>query len=205
MPEIQIRPAVAADLPILAGFDHHSMTEVVWQLDVRPQQEPALEADPVRVAFRQVRLPRPVPLEYPRDPRWLINAREVHCEVLVALLLERPIGYVSLQALPLFPHMTWVTDLVVDRPWRRQGVGAALLLAALEFTASAAVDPFPSPGTLALGEVGRISAHSLAFITPARNYPAIRLAKKLGFDFCGYHDRFFETHEIGLFFAKSVH
>lgn len=202
MPEIQIRPAIAADLPILAGLDHHGVTESVWQMDVRPQHELTLEIDPVQVAFRPVRLPRPVPLEYPRNPHWLLQAWEEHCEVLVALLLERPIGYVGLQVLPLFPALTWVTDLVVDRPWRRQGVGAALLLAALEWAAAAPLQP---PGMPAVQDTGKTNVHSLAFIIPARNYPAIRLAEKLGFDFCGYNDRIFTAHEIGLFFAKTLH
>ena len=37
-----------------------------------------------------------------------------------------------------------------------------------------------------------------------KNHAAIQLAKKLGFDFCGYNDRYYANHDIGLFFAKSL-
>jgi hypothetical protein len=30
------------------------------------------------------------------------------------------------------------------------------------------------------------------------------MAQKLGFEFCGYNDRYFANRDIGLFFAKSL-
>jgi hypothetical protein len=37
-----------------------------------------------------------------------------------------------------------------------------------------------------------------------KNYPAICLAQKLGFDLCGYNDRYFANQDIALFFAKNL-
>jgi ribosomal protein S18 acetylase RimI-like enzyme len=37
-----------------------------------------------------------------------------------------------------------------------------------------------------------------------KNYPAIQLAQKLGFDFCGYNDRYYANRDIALFFAKGL-
>jgi hypothetical protein len=30
------------------------------------------------------------------------------------------------------------------------------------------------------------------------------MAQKLGFDLCGYNDRYYPNHDIALFFAKSI-
>jgi len=35
-----------------------------------------------------------------------------------------------------------------------------------------------------------------------KNYPAIQMAKKLGFELCGYNDHYFANHDIALFFSK---
>ena len=37
----------------------------------------------------------------------------------------------------------------------------------------------------------------------SKNYPAICLAIKLGFEFCGYNDRYYQNQDIVLFFAKE--
>lgn len=198
MPEIQIRPAVAADIPALVAIDHHGITEYVWQLDFRQQHDPAPGIDPVNLSFHQVRLPRPVPVEYPFDPRNLLAEWSARFGMLVALLGDRPVGYTALQV-ALAPGAIWVTDLVVDRLWRRQGIGTALLLAALDW----ATQDWPTRQPTGVGNNSR-AAQSLVLVTQAKNFPAIQLALKLGFDFCGYSDQFYAAHEIGVFLAKSI-
>jgi RimJ/RimL family protein N-acetyltransferase len=37
-----------------------------------------------------------------------------------------------------------------------------------------------------------------------KNYPALRLALKMGFELCGYNDRYYPNREVGLFFAKVI-
>jgi len=60
MPEIEIRSATATDIPGLVQMEHTSLTTHVWQME-RLQEEGTLQT-----IFREVRLPRPVRLVYPR-------------------------------------------------------------------------------------------------------------------------------------------
>jgi ribosomal protein S18 acetylase RimI-like enzyme len=80
---------------------------------------------------------------------------------------------------------TWVTDLAVKRRQRRQGIGSALLLAAQEWG------------------LAHESRYLVLEVQP-KNHSALRMAQKLGFEFCGYNDRYFANRDIGLFFAKSL-
>jgi ribosomal protein S18 acetylase RimI-like enzyme len=94
------------------------------------------------------------------------------------------VAYISLM-LNIAPLTTWVTDLVVMRRLRRQGIGSALVLAAQEWGLQ--------------HDTKRIVLE----IQP-KNYPTIQLAQKLGFYFCGYNDRYYTNHDIALFFARSL-
>jgi len=180
MPEIEIRPAVAADIPLLIGLDHTFATDHVWQMEFLPEHEQSQ----ISVNFRKVRLPRSVRVDYPRPARSLTEDWTRLSGLLVAVLEGQPIGYAGL-ILDRITKATWVTDLVVDKPLRRQGIGSALLLAAAEWAAT-------------------IDSHNLVLEMQPKNHPAIRLSFKLGFQFCGYNDLYYPDHEIGVFFRKSI-
>jgi GNAT superfamily N-acetyltransferase len=184
MPEIQIRPVVATDLPLLVEIDHSYTSDHVWQMDVQ-QDAGAKPSDlQVHIRFRQVQLPRSVRVEYPRLPAELAEDWKKRAGVLVALYEETVIGYVSLM-LNQAPATAWVTDLVVARRMRRQGVGSALVLAAQEWARQKA-------------------CQRIVLELQPKNYPAICLALKLGYDLCGYNDRYYANHDIALFFARSA-
>jgi ribosomal protein S18 acetylase RimI-like enzyme len=142
------------------------------------------EEGQVGVNFRQIRLPRSVRVEYPRPADRLEHDWTQRAGLLVALLEEAPVGYISL-LLNIAPLTAWATDLVVVRRLRRQGIGSALALAAQEW-----------------GEAH--DCRRLVLEMQPKNYPAISMAQKLGFDFCGYNDRFYANHDIALFFAKAL-
>lgn len=178
MPEIKIRPAVAGDISHLMALDHDYVSDIVWQMDVTAGE------NQVGVNFRQVHLPRSVRVEYPRPPRILADEWSSRALLLVALLANEPIGYIS-SIQGVAPATNWITDLVVTRRVRRQGVGTTLLLAAEEW----AHQFYPNRMVLEM---------------QPKNYPAICLAQKLGFNFCGYNDRFYLNHDIAIFFAKSI-
>jgi GNAT superfamily N-acetyltransferase len=180
MPEIQIRPAIAADIPLLIKLDHHNTSDHAWQIEFHPERDQGQ----IMVHFRQVRLPRPARVEYPRSPHSLAEDWDERSGVLVALLNERPIGYASLM-LGRVPFTTWVSDLVVAQSYRRQGIGSALILAASEWAQ-------------------HMESRNLVLEMQPRNYPAIRLAYKMGFEFCGYNDFYYANHEIGIFFGKPL-
>jgi GNAT superfamily N-acetyltransferase len=178
MPQIRIRPAVAGDISYLIALDHDYVSDIVWQMDITAGE------DQIGVSFRQVRLPRSVRVDYPRPPRILADEWASRALLLVALLANEPVGYISaIQGVA--PATNWITDLVVTRRVRRQGVGTTLILAAQEW----ARQFYPNRMVLEM---------------QPKNFPAICLAQKLGFDFCGYNDRYYLNHDIALFFAKSI-
>src|SRR5512140_3406680 len=94
MPDIEIRPMIAGDLPRLMGMDHDSGSEYVWQLELRR------EAGQTLATFRDVRLPRPIKLAYPHDPYALADIWKRMAMLLVALSDEEPVGYVALLEQP---------------------------------------------------------------------------------------------------------
>jgi ribosomal protein S18 acetylase RimI-like enzyme len=180
MPEIEVRPAIAADIPALLTLDHHATSDHVWQMTVAHDRE----AGEVNVQFRQLRLPRSVRLDYPWPAQALTSDWTRRAGLLVALLDGNPVGYVGLE-LNLAPQAAWATDLVVDRPLRRQGIASGLVLAAADWA---------------------VATHCryLALEMQPKNYPAIQLALKLGFEFCGYRDAYYPNQEIGIFFQKAL-
>ena len=179
MPEIEIRPVVAADVPALAALEHHYSSEYVWQMEVQHYAE-----GQTLVSFRQVRLPRPAKVEYPRSVHALKEDWQSRSGLLAAVYNGGVIGYISLM-LDIAPLTAWVTDLAVNRRQRRQGVGSALVLAGLSWAVQQ-------------------DCHRLVLEMQPKNYPAICLARKLGFDFCGYQDRYYSNQDIALFFSKTV-
>ena len=178
MLDVNIRPAVSTDLNRMLSIDHNSTSDYVWQLDLRK------ENGQVFAGFREVRLPRPVNVLYPRDPRALVDEWTHRSATLVALAQHGLIGYACIleqgQA-----TTAWVTDIVVDVESRRQGVGSALLKAAQDWA-------------LSRGD------RKIFLEMPSKNYSAIRLALKLGFEFCGYNDHYYVTHDVALFFGRSL-
>jgi ribosomal protein S18 acetylase RimI-like enzyme len=178
MPEIEIRPAISQDIPSLVALDHDYVSDHVWQMDLSQDEKD------VRVNFRQIQLPRSVRVEYPRPPQELLTGWENRSALLVGLLQGEVISYISLMQ-GMAPLTTWITDLVVMRRLRRQGIASALVLAGQQWA--------KQKGSLRL----------ILEMQP-KNYPAICLAQKLGFDLCGYNDRYYVNHDIALFFAKAV-
>ncbi len=177
MSSIQIRPAVTNDLLRLTGMDHSLSSEYVWQLELRR------EGGQVVATFREVRLPRPIPLTYPNNPSLLVDDWTRKAIVLVAVSGADPIGYLCLTDRPA--SVAWITDLVVSPEWRRRGVASALLSAAQEWGAS--------------------RGHRRLFIEmQSKNHPAIRLAQKHGYEFCGYNDHYYLTQDVALFFARAL-
>lgn len=178
MPEIEIRPAIGEDLPVLLTLDPHYMSEHVWQMEYEAEE------NQVNVSFREVRLPRSVRVEYPRPLAQLAANWEEFDSVLVAVHKGEVVGYASLN-LGMAPGAAWMTNLVVARRLRRQGIGSSLVLASQEWGS-------------------QHNTHRLILEMQTKNYPTIHLAQKLGFDFCGYSDRYFVNQDIGLFFAKYL-
>lgn len=176
MPQIMIRPAISTDINNLILFDHDVETEYVWQMDR------SIEEDQVQVVFRQMRLPRCMMIRYPRKPEDLKETWNKKNLLLVSLIKTRLIGYVGL-VIPENSPNGLITDLVIDVHFRRQGVASALVLAAREWLRRSQ-------------QVKKLIIEMLP-----KNYPAIKMAKKLGFEFCGYNDHYYSGQDIALFFG----
>lgn len=178
MPEIQIRPTVASDLPRLMGLDHSINSEAVWQLELRR------EAGQVTVTLREVRLPRSIAIAYPRNPFSLADDWVKRSMMYTASSGNDIVGYISLIERGM-DSLVYVTDLVVDAAYRRQDVASKLLSAAHGWSADR-------------------GHRRMIFEMQSKNLPAIRLAQKFGYEFCGYNDQHYLTQDVTLFFGKSL-
>ena len=183
MSKIHIRRFLPADLPSLLSIDHSYTTEFVWQMEI---QESARE---VNVTFRELKLPRIVRHSYPRDHQNMVEDWLERWGILVAIHGpdpdEPPAGYVTI-ARGSEPHIALVTDIAVGEPMRRKGLASALIISAEDWA----------------HEKG---CTQLIIEMQSKNVPGIRLAKKLGFDFCGFSDRHYPNKDIALFFGKALH
>ena len=176
MPEITIRPAQQVDIESLQAFEHGYYTEYVWQMNQEVDQGES------QTAFRRVRLPRKVFVSYPRKRQKVFNQFEQAEAFLVAELSDRPVGYLKLSAEPE-AEIARVTDLVVSAPARRQGIASGLMLAGMN---------------LAINR----QYCMIILEMQSKNDPAIRMAAKLGFGFCGFRDYYFPNQELALFYSR---
>jgi ribosomal protein S18 acetylase RimI-like enzyme len=184
MPEIEIRPPTSIEIPKLLEIDHDYVSDHVWQMEIQHDSGPKPSDLMVEIVFRQLKLPRSVRVGYPRAPSELtIDWKERSC-LLVALLKGEVVGYISIM-LTIAPHTGWMTDLVIMRRMRRQGIGSALVLAGQDWARH------------------KRCARMVMEMQP-KNFPAISLAQKLGYDLCGYNDHYFPNNDIALFFSKSL-
>ncbi|NWF62863.1 MAG: GNAT family N-acetyltransferase [Chloroflexi bacterium] len=178
MPDIQIRPTVANDLARLMGFDHSIISDSVWQLEFRR------DTGQVSTTFREVRLPRSIQVAYPHNHFSLADDWIKRSMMYTAMVKSDPVGYISLLERGT-ASTVWVMDLVTDASNRRKGVASALLAAGQSWAES--------------------RAHQrLILEAQSKNVPAIRLAQKSGFEFCGYNDQYYLNKDVALFFAKVL-
>ncbi len=176
MPEIEIRPAIATDINALIALEHSYSSDHVWQMDFRR------EGNTIKVTFREAKLPRSVQVRYPNDPQTLADNWSARDGLLVAVIDGEPVGYVSLAQNPQL-KATRITDLAITRRLRRQKIGSSLVIASQDWAS-------------------RHNSRRLILELQPKNYPAIQMAKKLGFELCGYNDHHFANHDIALFFSK---
>ena len=179
MPEIQIRPVKPDDIQALISLEHDYKSDYVWQMDIQQDVEPE-----INVQFRLIRLPRSVKVEYPRPYKNLPREWKSKSGLLVACMQDSVIGYVGLM-IGNVPDTVWATDLVVKQALRRQGIASTLVLAAQTWTR-------------------KHDCSRLILEMQIKNHPAISLAKKLGYDFCGFNDSYYLNRDIALFYSKFV-
>jgi ribosomal protein S18 acetylase RimI-like enzyme len=178
MQSLQIRNAISSDILHLMQLDHGYRTDHVWQMNTREDLEE------LSVSFREVRLPRPMRVNYPRNPSRLADEWVMHSGFLVAEREGSVIGYMTFVDGPA-PNAVWTTDLVVGHSDRRQGVATLLLQTGMEWCKQR--------------DLKRLYVEM-----QSKNYPAISLCKKLGLRFLGYSDSYYPDLDIALFFGIDV-
>ena len=178
MPAFEIRPANSNDLPRLMALDHSCSSDYVWQLELRR------EPNQTTVNFREVRLPRSVEVKYPRNSFTLADEWNKRDVVFVALNNNEPIGYASFTEEHI-SSVVWMVDLVVVPQFRRQGIAIALLNAGQSWAVER-------------------GARRLVMEMQSKNQACIRLAQKMGFEFCGYNDQYYPTQDVALFFGRAI-
>jgi ribosomal protein S18 acetylase RimI-like enzyme len=178
MPEIQIRPAIAPDLSALMALDHTCQTDYVWQMDVHHEE------GQIGAIFREIRLPRSVSVAYPRPISTLSESWNHRSGILVGLIGGQTAGFIRTND-AILPHTAWIIDLVIASRYRRQGIASALILAAQSWALQR-------------------KDYRMVLEMTSKNNPAIRLAQKMGYEFCGYNDQYYETQDIALFFGRLI-
>ncbi|MFC2064729.1 GNAT family N-acetyltransferase [Chloroflexota bacterium] len=178
MPDLKIRRAVATDIKTLMDFDHSVKTNYVWQFDLNNVNSQT------SAIFREIRLPRSVLIEYPKTLTSMVDDWNRRSTMFVAVFEDKLCGYLRITE-NLSTEVSWVTDLVISPNYRRKGVAANLIFTSINWSADL--------------EKARINIE-----TTSKNHPAISLYKKLGFEFCGYNDQYYDSNNVALFFGREL-
>lgn len=176
----QIRDGKIEDLSSCLALDHTYETEYVWQVRMHDDD------DLWQISLRNERLPRILNVDYAPSVERMTRAADDGACFLVAASQETQtyVGYLvmfvdnSLQ-------MARIRDVVVSRPFRRNGVGLRLL------------------------KIARLWAreHGLRRITAetqTKNHPGISMYQRAGMVFCGFDDQYYDNQDIALFFGNTL-
>jgi RimJ/RimL family protein N-acetyltransferase len=178
MPQIEIRPASSADLTFFMNMDHAFQTDYVWQMDR------AFNDGQMNIQFREIRLPRPMKVEYPYSSSQLSFLWSKQPVILTACLSGYAVGYIHLEEYDL-SETGWIRGLAVDREARGQGIASGMILAAQEWALQR-------------------NLRRLNISIQSKNFPAVRMALKMGYEFCGYQDHYYSNRDIALFFTRYL-
>ena len=179
MPEIEIRPAKQEDLENLIVLNHNYVSQYVLQMDMTQ------ETNLFSVNFRKVRLPRLMNVAYPRIGDDLILSWQKANAMFIGFIGEEIISYVTLEEMNA-SGIVRVRDLVVKLDKRRLGIASGILLASEEWAV-------------------RRNNQAIIMELQTKNDPAIKMATKLGYQFCGYQDQYFPNKDMALFYSKYLH
>jgi len=175
-----IRDGREQDIEYCLLLDHSYRTQVAWQMRLDS------DGDRFDIRFQPERLPRDLEAVWNASEHRLRIALSVeHC-LLVAANRDTGelLGYLALYADQVH-GLARLHDLVVTRPWRRNGIGTRLLQVARQWARERQL---------------------LRLITEiqTRNFPAIRFFQRAGLTFSGYCDHYFPQHEIAVFYGEIL-
>ncbi len=166
------------DLTACLMLDGSYETDHVWQV---VQQQ---EGEDMVARFRVVQLPRTTRVRYPSWNEALLAHQERGDLILVAAQATEVLGYIDQETQP-DQDIAWIHHLVVAAPYRRQGIGTALLQRGIQHARQEGLA-------------------QMMVIVQSKNYPAITFFQHHGFTFCGYNERFYRNQDIGLYFGRGL-
>jgi ribosomal protein S18 acetylase RimI-like enzyme len=176
---MQVHPAELADLNLCHQINGAYTTDYVWQMQTRGN------GHRTEVRFDKIRLPRSMQVEYPRSPDELLEHwQQDGCFLVARNLQNEVVGFIDAQPQP-WQNLLWIANLVVEKRYRRRGIATQLIKAAGRWAAERQL-------------------HTLMLEVQTKNYPAIAFAQKLGFQFCGYNERYYTNGDITLYFFQSI-
>jgi ribosomal protein S18 acetylase RimI-like enzyme len=176
MPEITIRPVTKEDVERLSAIEHGYYSEYVWQMGLD------LSDVTSKTEFSRTRLPRQVFVPYPRARAEIFRDLDQPEAFLVAEIAQQLVGYIKVQP-EQNTRVARVTDVVVSASMRRQGIASGLLYAAMNL-------------------ISHRKYYAMILEMQSKNDPAICMAAKLGFTFCGFRDHYYPNDELALFFSR---
>ncbi len=174
----QIRSALSADLLRLVGLDHTCDSDYVWQLDLRK------DAGEINIGLREVRLPRSIRTQYPRNHFLLADEWKKNARTFVSITDGIPVGYIRFLE-QTTSESVWIVDFVVAAEARRKGVATSLI----QYVENWSLER---------------KNRQLFIEMSSKNHPAINLVRGQGFEFSGYNDHYYATQDIALFFGKLL-
>ena len=178
MPEIEIRAVNQDDLTPMIELDHSYKTDHMLQMQMNSDETN------LGVNFRKVRLPRLSTIQYPRTEEELVKSWELSSSIFVGIIKNEFVAYIGMEEIPS-SSLVRVRDIVVAPNYRRLGIASGLILAAEKWASS------------------RKFSMMILEMQP-KNNPAINLAKKLGYSFSGFQNRYFPNQEMAIFFEKYI-
>ena len=175
---MHVYPAELADINTCYNLNMTYTTDYVWQMRTEESKRA------IDVHFDTVRLPRGMRVQYPRSPDELIEHwQESGCFLVIRNFEDEVIGFLDARPRP-WQNLLWVSNLVIDSSYRRQGFGTRLMNSASQWAMEQ-------------------NLRQLTLEVQTKNHPAISFAQKLGFQFCGYNERYYPNGDIALFFSRS--
>lgn len=176
---MQVYPAELADLNLCYQISGSYTTDYVWQM----QTQDAKRRTDIR--FDVIRLPRSMQVEYPRSADELLEHWEQDgCFLVIRDLRDEVVGFLDAVPKP-WQNLLWISNLVIQKDYRRQGFGTILFEAAKRWSLQHRLN-------------------NVMIETQTKNYPAISFAQQLGFRYCGYNERYYSNGDIALFFFQSL-
>ncbi len=175
---MRIRTAREHDFPNCLDLDLSYETEFAWQME-------ELQADGDWGArFHEVHLPRRQRIKMALPQKARLKAWPRADGFWVAVEQRKLIGYIA-AVLELDHQQGRVIDLGVEREYRRQGVASELLNKVIDWCSQQ-------------------SAGQIIFECPLKDHPAINLALKHHFTFCGFQDAYWPEQTAALFFRRRL-